>query len=98
LSGLTNGPIIYQKYMNNILFDYLDDFYIIYLNNILIYSNDPLEHKIYIRLVLQKLYNTGQQADIKKYEFNITRTKYLGFIILTNNISVDLEKIFIIQN
>jgi hypothetical protein len=45
--------------MNNILFDYLDNFYIIYLNNIIIYSDDPLKHKIYIRLVLQKLYNTG---------------------------------------
>jgi hypothetical protein len=45
--------------MNNILFDYLDDFCIIYLNNILIYSNNPFEHEIYIRLVLQKLYDTS---------------------------------------
>jgi hypothetical protein len=43
--------------MNNILFDHLDDFYIIYLDNILIYSDDPFEHEIYIRLVLQKLYD-----------------------------------------
>jgi hypothetical protein len=84
--------------MNNILFDYLDDLSIVYLNNILIYSNDPLEHETYIKLVLQKLHNTGLQADIKKYKFNITRTKYLGFIISINNISVDLEKISIIQN
>jgi hypothetical protein len=82
--------------MNNILFDYLDDFCIIYLNNILIYPDDPLEHEIYVRLVLQKLYNISLQADIKKYEFNITRTKYLGFIILINNISIDLEKLSII--
>jgi hypothetical protein len=84
--------------MNNVLFDYLDDFYTTYLNNILIYSDDPLEYEIYIRLVLQKLRDTSLQADIKKYEFNITRTKYLGFIILTNSISIDLEKVFIIQN
>jgi hypothetical protein len=81
--------------MNNILFDYLDNFYIIYLDNILIYSNDLLKHKIYIRLVLQKLYNISLQADIKKYEFNITRTKYLGFIILINNILINLKKILI---
>jgi hypothetical protein len=80
------------------LFDYLDNFCIIYLDNILIYSNDPLEHKIYIRLVLQKLYNTSLETNIKKYKFNIIRTKYLGFIILINNISIDLEKVFIIQN
>jgi hypothetical protein len=82
--------------MNNILFDYLDDFYTIYLDNIFIYSDDPLEHETYIKLVLQRLYDTGLQVDIKKYKFNITRTKYLGFIILTNSISIDLEKLFII--
>jgi hypothetical protein len=84
--------------MNNILFDYLDDFYIVYLDDIFIYSDNPLEHEIYVRLVLQRLRDIGLQADIKKYEFSITRTKYLGFIILTNRISVDLEKILIIQN
>jgi hypothetical protein len=84
--------------MNKILFDYLDDFYTTYLDNILIYSDDPLEHETYVRLVLQRLCDIGLQADIKKYEFNITRTKYLGFIISTNNISVDLEKVSIIQN
>jgi hypothetical protein len=82
--------------MNNILFDYLDDFCTAYLYDILIYSDDPLEHKTHIRLVLQKLRDISLQADIKKYEFNITRIKYLGFIILTNNISVNLEKISII--
>jgi chemotaxis methyl-accepting protein methylase len=57
LFRLTNRPIIYQKYINNILCDYLNDFYTIYLDNILIYLDDPLKHKIYIRLILQKLYD-----------------------------------------
>jgi hypothetical protein len=87
---------MYQKYINNILFDYLNDFCIIYLDNILIYSDNLFEHETYIKLILQKLYNINLQTDIKKYKFNITRTKYLGFIILTNSISIDLEKIFII--
>jgi hypothetical protein len=38
--------------MNNILFNYLNDFYIAYLNNILIYSNNELEHELYIKKVL----------------------------------------------
>jgi hypothetical protein len=38
--------------MNNILFNYLDDFYIAYLDNILIYSDDELEHKLHIKKVL----------------------------------------------
>jgi hypothetical protein len=61
--------------MNNILFDYLKKIYIIYLDNIFIYSNDPFAYKIHIRLVLQKLRDINLQVDVKKYEFNITRTK-----------------------
>jgi hypothetical protein len=80
------------------LFDYLNDFYTTYLDDILIYSDDPLEHETYVRLILQKLHNIGLQTDIKKYKFSIIWTKYLGFIILTNGILIDLEKISIIQN
>jgi hypothetical protein len=38
--------------MNNILFNYLNDFYIAYLDDILIYSDNELEHKLYIKKVL----------------------------------------------
>jgi hypothetical protein len=38
--------------MNNVLFNYLDDFYIAYLDNILIYSDDELEHELYVKKVL----------------------------------------------
>jgi hypothetical protein len=38
--------------MNNVLFNYLNDFYIAYLDNILIYSNNELEHELYIKKVL----------------------------------------------
>ena len=50
--GLTNGLAIYQQYMNEVLSDYLDDFCIAYLNNILIYLDNTLEYENYIRLVL----------------------------------------------
>ena len=49
---LTNGPVTYQRYINNILFDYLDDFYTVYLDDIIIYSENMLEHKEYIKKVL----------------------------------------------
>jgi hypothetical protein len=41
--------------MNNVLFDYLDDFATTYLDNILIYLEDLLEHKIHVKKVLQRL-------------------------------------------
>jgi hypothetical protein len=45
--------------MNTILFDYLDDFYIAYLNDILIYLDNKLEHKEHVRKVLLRLWKAG---------------------------------------
>ena len=78
--------------MNDILFDYLDDFCTTYLNDILIYSDNELEHEEHVKKVLQRLRNAGLQADIKKLEFSVKRTKYLGFIISTNGIEADPKK------
>jgi hypothetical protein len=58
--------------MNNVLFNYLDNFYIAYLDNILIYSEDPLKHEAHIKKVLDQLWTASLQADIKKSEFGVT--------------------------
>ena len=84
--------------MNNILFNYLDDFYTTYLDDILIFSNNKLEHEHHVRKVLKRLRNAGLQINLKKYEFHVTRTKYLGFIISTNSIKVDPNKISIVKS
>ena len=83
-----NGPAIYQKYINDILFNYLNKFYIVYLDNILIYLNNKLKYQVYIKKVLERLQNTGLQANIKKYKFGVKYTKYLRFIISIYRIKV----------
>ena len=77
--GLTNGPATFQQFMNDVLFEYLDDFCTAYLDDILIYSSNELEHWEHVRKVLQRLREAGLQVDIKKSEFGVKRTKYLGF-------------------
>ena len=47
--------------------------------------------------MIERLQKAGLQADIKKSEFSVKRTKYLGFIISTKGIKVDLEKTFVID-
>jgi transposase InsO family protein len=96
--GLTNGPATYQRYMNDVLFDYLDDFCTAYLDDILIYSTDELEHQEHVRKVLLRLREAGLQVDIKKSEFSVHRTKYLGFYVSTSGIEVDPEKTETIRN
>ena len=83
--------------MNDVLFDYLDDFYTAYLDDILIYSENELEHEEHIRKVLQQLIKAGLQADIQKLEFSVKRTKYLGYIISIDSIETDLEKTSVID-
>jgi SMC interacting uncharacterized protein involved in chromosome segregation len=57
--GLINRPAIYQRYINNVLFKYLDDFYTAYLDDILIYSENPKEYKMHVYKVLEKLRLAG---------------------------------------
>ena len=50
--GLTNRPVTYQQYMNNILFNYLNDFCQAYLNNILIYSKSKKDYVKHVHIIL----------------------------------------------
>ena len=50
--GLTNRPATYQRYINGILLDYLDNFYIVYLDDILIYSDHEAEYELHVIIVL----------------------------------------------
>ena len=52
LFGLCNGPALFQNYINNTLHKYLNNFCTVYLNDILIYSDNEAEHKIHIKCVL----------------------------------------------
>ncbi|KAF2194200.1 hypothetical protein K469DRAFT_548438, partial [Zopfia rhizophila CBS 207.26] len=72
-------------YFNNILFNYLNNFYIVYVNNILIYLNNPFKYNLYI-------------PNIKKSKFNIISTKFLSFIISTNSIIIDPKKVLIVRD
>ena len=96
--GLTNAPTMYQRYMNDILLEYIDDFCTVYLDDILIYSDDPLEHTTHVRKVLDHLRAAGLQADINKSEFQVTHMKYLSFIVTTEGIQVDLDKVAVVHD
>ncbi len=72
LFNLCNESVSFQKYINNTFHEHLDKFYIAYLNNILIYFNNELEHEIHVKLILQKLQEANFQMNIIKCKFHIT--------------------------
>ena len=91
--GLTGGPASWQRFINNLLWKYLNDFCTAYLDNILIYSLSMKEHRIHVRKVLTKLREAGIQADMDKCEFHVIETKYLGLIVSTDGIKIDPAKV-----
>ena len=91
--GLCNGPASFQNYINDTLREYLDDFCTAYLDDILIYSEIEAEHKIHVKRVLQKLHETGLQADITKCAFHVKEVPYLGLIIITEGVKMNSAKV-----
>lgn len=96
--GLSNGPAAFQRFINDTLMDYLDEFVTAFVDDLLIYSKNAAEHEIHVKKVLERLRAAGLQASINKCEFHVTRTKYLGFILTTDGIEVDPEKTAVIRN
>ena len=95
---LINTPAIFQKRINSVLGEYLNEFIIAYLDDIIIYSNSKKEHFQYVKWVLQRLVDKKMLVAIKKYEFHTTKTKFCGFIIELGKLSIDLKKIKAIVN
>ena len=96
--GLINIPAIFQKRINSVLREHLDEFIIAYLDDIIIYSNSKKEHFQYIKWVLQRLADKKMPVAIKKCEFYITKTEFYRFIIKLKKLSIDLKKIKTIIN
>jgi hypothetical protein len=91
--GLTNAPASFQRWMNEILSDYLDVFCIAYLDDILIYSDDLEQHHCHIKMILRRVEEVGLTLKASKYECHTNKTEYLGYIISPTGIEMDPEKV-----
>jgi len=91
--GLTNAPASMQAYANDCLRDYLDLFCIVYLDDILIYSNTLEEHVVHVRQVLARLHEYGLSCKREKCEFHTSSLSFLGFVISPSGISMDPDRI-----
>ena len=84
----TNTPVIFQRRINYILGEYLDDFIMVYLNNIIIYLNSKAEYKEHIKWFLNRLYKKNMLVIIKKYKFYTKKTDFVEFIIKLKQIKI----------
>jgi hypothetical protein len=79
--GLSNVPIVFMCLINGVFKDYLDEFIIIFLNDILVYSKSEEEHEQHLRMVLQILREHQLYAKLIKCSFYQEQIHYLGHII-----------------
>jgi len=93
LFGLTNTPAAFQRFMNDIFSDLLDVCMVIYLDDILIYSDNIDEHREYVKEVLRRLRRYNLFTSEKKSFFHQDKVEFLGFIISPDSITMDLSKI-----
>lgn len=90
---LTNAPATFMCLMNTVFHQYLDKFVLIFIDDILIYSQNIKEHEELLRLVLQTLWEHQLYGKFSKCDFYKEQIQYLGHIITKEGIAVDPEKI-----
>ena len=84
--------------MNNIFSDLLDICVMIYLDNILIYSNNMSEHHQHVKEVLKHLCKAGLYAKAEKCKFHSELVEYLGYILSPSGLTMSNKKVKIIQD
>ncbi len=93
---LTNELIFFQQYMNDILWDFLNDFCQVYLDDILIYSKMRKKHRDHFKLVLSQLREAELQMNIRKCKFNVEETVFLEIIVSELNLRINFSKVTVI--
>ncbi|GMP87521.1 hypothetical protein CsSME_00039860 [Camellia sinensis var. sinensis] len=91
--GVTNALAAFIDLMNRVFKPYLDEFIIVFIDDILIYSKSPEAHEQHLRTVLQTLRDHKLYAKLKKCEFWITSVYFLSHVINKDGISVDPQKV-----
>jgi len=91
--GLKNAPATFQHFINDVLGDYLDEFVISYIDVILIYSENLDDHHKHVRLVLKKLLENHLFINLEKCEFDVNETTFLGYVISSDGIKMDKDKV-----
>ena len=91
--GLTNTPATFQRFITDVLREYMDVTCIIYLDDILIFSENEEEHTKHVKQVLAKLQEAKLYAKLSKYQFSVKKTEFLGYIIEPGGITTDPRKV-----
>ena len=91
--GLTNAPAAFMDLMNRVFRPFLDQFVIVFIDDILVYSKSKADHARHLRLVLQTLRENQLYVKFSKCEFWLEEVAFLGHVVSKAGIQVDPKKI-----
>jgi hypothetical protein len=95
---LTNAPAAFMDLMNRVFNLYLDQFVVVFVDDILIYSKTMKDHDNHLRIVLQTLRDNMLYAKFEKCEFWQEEVKFLGHVVSKDGVSVDSSKVEAVMN
>jgi hypothetical protein len=95
---LTNALVIFQHLMNDVFREYLNDFVVCYIDNILIFSKNMEDRECHVCLILEKLWEVGLYTKLENCEFHQSKVELLGYFISRDGIHMDLCKVYTIVN
>jgi len=98
LFELKNILVIFQRLINDTLREYLDDFVITYLDDILIYSDDLEMHCSHVHKVLEKLNERALYVKKSKSKFKAKKIEFLDYIIQSEQIEKNSKKTDAVRN
>ena len=91
--GLTNAPAHFMYLMNSVFMPELDKFVVVFIDDILVYSQNEEEHAEHLRIVLTRLRDNQLYAKFSKCEFWLNKIPFLGHVLSGDGISVDPTKV-----
>jgi hypothetical protein len=91
--GLTNTPAYFMYLMISVFMPELDKFMIVFIDDILVYSESEEDHAEHLRIVLTRLKDHQLYAKFSKCEFWLKTVLFLGHVLSESEISVDPSKV-----
>ncbi len=96
--GLSNSPSVFQGFMNEVFREFLHQFVIVYIDDILIYSRNLAEHRHHVTQVLEQLRKHHLYLKLEKCEFHRPTVQFLGYIVSADGIQMDQGKVQAIRD
>jgi len=91
--GLTNAPATFTRLMQEIFREHLDEFVLVFFDDILVYSKNAADHEMHVRKVLEILRTHKLFAKKSKCTFSVDKVEYLGFVVSKEGIFADPAKV-----